>query len=76
LKIVLNTTYGLLGNKLSPLFWLPMAASITAFSRTATRTAKNIIESHGHQFLFADTDSVFAVLNPDIKNNEQYMSAV
>jgi len=32
-KIVLNTTYGLLGSSLSPLYYKPLAAAVTAYGR-------------------------------------------
>jgi DNA polymerase I len=58
LKTLINTLYGVMGNTRSPLFYMPLAASVTAFARRCTITAKGIIESRDHQFLAADTDSV------------------
>lgn len=67
-KLVLNTTYGLLGSSLSPLFYKPMAAAVTAYGRKCTRTARDFMIAQGHTVLFCDTDSIFSQLSVDVQD--------
>lgn len=78
-KVCMNTLYGLTGNRRSPLFWLPLGASVTAFARTCTTTARDLIVKRGHTFLAADTDSIFAVMAAhvmDYATMDQEMKAI
>ena len=74
IKLVLNTCYGLVGSSISPLFWKPMGAAVTAFARQCTTTARDLIVSRGHQFLAADTDSIMAVLGTHVNTYQDIVS--
>jgi DNA polymerase elongation subunit (family B) len=61
-KVVANTLYGLCGSRASPLFWRPVATAITAYGRKAIKTAIDVMNSRGHTFLCADTDSAISTM--------------
>jgi len=59
LKVFINASYGVFGNRSFALFCPPVAESTTAYSRHALLEAKRIANEMGYTVLYGDTDSIF-----------------
>jgi DNA polymerase elongation subunit (family B) len=66
IKVQMNTFYGECGNKLSPFYFIDIAASITALGRESLRTVISIAEEKGFKVYYGDTDSVYSSAPPQI----------
>ncbi|MCE7735438.1 MAG: hypothetical protein GPJ54_11210 [Candidatus Heimdallarchaeota archaeon] len=59
LKVFINASYGVFGNKNFAFFCPPLAESTTAYARDALLGAKRVAEDMGLDVLYGDTDSIF-----------------
>lgn len=59
LKVYMNTFYGELGNKNSPLFILALAGGITSSGQDNLKRVKKFIEEGGCRVYYGDTDSLY-----------------
>ncbi len=59
LKVFINASYGVFGNKNFTLFCPPLAESTTAYARSALLESKRLAEEMGLDVLYGDTDSIF-----------------
>ena len=59
LKVFLNASYGVIGFESFPLYFLPVAESITAVGRNIIEETKNKSEENGMEPIYGDTDSIF-----------------
>jgi DNA polymerase I len=66
-KLILVSAYGVSGFKLSRLYRLEIAESVTGYTRDAIMAAIKFIESQGWKVLYSDTDSLF-LFNPSIRS--------
>ena len=55
LKVFMNTFYGEMGNKLSPLFQLPLAGGITSAGQYNLLLVKKYVEDLGHNVYYGDS---------------------
>jgi DNA polymerase elongation subunit (family B) len=60
-KIIMNTSYGKLGDPNSAIHRKLMAAFITMDGRNSLRVAKSWAESHGGEVVYGDTDSIYTM---------------
>jgi DNA polymerase elongation subunit (family B) len=58
LKIVLNTMYGILGNKYSPIFDTDLAGSITVTGQTIIKMSQSFVNAYFKKLYNAETDVV------------------
>ena len=79
-KIVLNSMYGFLGFKFSPLFNKVVAESITAGQRFMFNMQKDSIQDFkGQKVIYGDTDSIFYVKDSITNNHdnlEKYINEI
>lgn len=59
LKVFLNASYGVIGSQVFPLYYIPVAESITAVGRSIITDTANLAKSMGMDVLYGDTDSLF-----------------
>jgi len=59
LKVILNASYGVMGNEAFPLYCPPVAESTTALGRYIISKAVEKAEKIGVEVLYGDTDSIF-----------------
>lgn len=64
LKVFMNTFYGELGNKTSPLFILELAGGITSAGQRNLKLVKKYIESRQCRVYYGDTDSLYFGMSP------------
>ena len=64
-KIIINSIYGYLGYRFSPLFDVTVSSSVTAQSRYMLTTCVDLVNTSptGATVIYGDTDSQFSVLN-------------
>lgn len=67
LKVFLNASYGVIGFESFPLYFLPVAESITAVGRDIILDSVKMAQSMGLKILAGDTDSFF-IHNPSKEN--------
>lgn len=60
LKLMMNSLYGELGNKKSPLFVLALAGAITSTGQRNLRLVKQFVETKHCEVYYGDTDSIYA----------------
>ncbi len=58
-KILMNTFYGVLGQKMFPLCEIAMSSCICMFGRKCLNIAKTAAEREGCRTIYGDTDSIF-----------------
>lgn len=63
IKIIMNSFYGVLGTPLCRFFDPRLSSSITLRGHDIMQQSRELIEAHGHQVIYGDTDSVFVWLN-------------
>lgn len=67
-KVILNGSYGVIGQSSFQLFCLPVAESVTAIGRNIIKSTKKYAEEQlGLKVLYGDTDSVFILAPTDEK---------
>lgn len=71
LKVFMNTFYGEMGNKNSPLFQLPLAGGVTSSGQFNLLLVKQYVESLGHDVYYGD--SVIGKTPILIRYNESYI---
>lgn len=59
LKVFMNTFYGVMGNKTSALFQLPLAGGVTSAGQYNLLLVKKYVESLNHKVYYGDTDSLY-----------------
>ncbi len=59
LKVYMNTFYGEVGNKRSPLFMLLVAGGITSAGQYNIKSAHKFVVDHGCGVYYGDTDSIY-----------------
>lgn len=59
LKVFMNTFYGELGNKNSPIFILELAGGITSSGQNNLLKVKKFVEDLDHKVYYGDTDSLY-----------------
>jgi len=59
LKLLLNSTYGEMGNCLSPMYVLLVAGTVTSSGQIQLRFVKSKVEERGCTTVYGDTDSVY-----------------
>ncbi|WP_261595371.1 DNA polymerase II [Pseudoalteromonas holothuriae] len=62
IKIIMNSLYGVLGSKGCRFYDPRLASSITLRGHEIMQTTKRVIESHGFEVIYGDTDSTFVKL--------------
>lgn len=62
LKVFMNTFYGEVGNKSSPLFLLQVAGGITSAGQHNIKSAQKYVENHGCKVYYGDTDSLYETI--------------
>jgi len=75
-KTVVNSSYGVMGNRFFRLYDTKVASAVTFIVRDLLHFVKNCIEERGYKVIYVDTDSVFIeskenltpILNKFIKN--------
>lgn len=68
-KIILNTSYGISGNrKFKSLFNLTTASDCTAMARRSIKHARTVLQKEGYKVLYTDTDSCYVL---DTYNKEK-----
>lgn len=79
LKVFMNTFYGELGNKNSPLFVLELAGAVTSSGQANLLLVKDYVEKLGHKVYYGDTDSLY-ISCPETyyleKNKEYYTEQI
>jgi len=78
-KVFMNTFYGEMGNKNSPLFMLELAGGVTSAGQANLMLVKNYVEELGCKVYYGDTDSVYlscAESNYLEKNKEYYTNKI
>ena len=64
LKVFMNTFYGELGNKNSPLFILELAGGVTSAGQNNLLKVKKLVEDLDHEIYYGDTDSLYMSCPP------------
>lgn len=59
IKLVMNTLYGVSGDKNSPFYMVAVAGGITAAGKHCIMVAKELVEKEGHTVDYGDTDSMY-----------------
>ncbi len=72
LKVILNASYGVMGNEAFPLYCPPVAESTTALGRFVISKAIEKAKELGVEVLYGDTDSIF-LYKPSPKQIEDLM---
>jgi len=77
-KVFMNTFYGESGNKLSPLFYLPLAGGVTSAGQFNLKLVKVYVESLGYRVKYGDTDSLYLCCPPEMYTDveAQYAAAL
>jgi DNA polymerase elongation subunit (family B) len=65
LKVFMNTFYGQMGNKLSPIFLLEIAGGITSAGQRNIKAAQAFVEKMRCSVLYGDTDSLY-ISTPEV----------
>lgn len=66
-KVVMNTFYGLLGQKFGKLFIPEIAIAITQYARNAIKCARDVVSDlYSLETVYIDTDSTFIKTNTDL----------
>jgi hypothetical protein len=79
LKVFMNTFYGELGNKNSPLFILELAGAITSAGQKNLLLIKDYVERLNHKVYYGDTDSLYISCPESYyleKNKEYYTDKI
>jgi hypothetical protein len=79
LKVFMNTFYGELGNKNSPLFVLELAGAVTSSGQANLLLVKDYVEKLGHKVYYGDTDSLYISCPESYyleKNKEYYTEQI
>ncbi len=64
IKVFMNASYGVMGSEFFPLYYLPVADSVTAVGRKMITDTISVCESKGVKVLYGDTDSLFVAHAP------------
>lgn len=78
-KVFMNTFYGEMGNKNSPLFMLELAGGVTSAGQANLMLVKNYVEELGCKVYYGDTDSVYLSCAESYyleKNKEYYTGKI
>ncbi len=78
-KVFMNTLYGEMGNFLSCICAIQVAASVTTMGRYNLKLAKNFVEDNlKMKVYYGDTDSLYVACNPThfIQYDEEYFTGV
>ncbi|MAE21720.1 MAG: hypothetical protein CMK92_04750, partial [Pseudomonas sp.] len=65
-KLIMNTLYGVSGDKTRPIYILTVAGGITSAGRHCIMVAKKLVEAEGHKVVYGDTDSLYIEPKLDI----------
>jgi DNA polymerase-2 len=65
IKIVMNSCYGVLGSSVCRFYDQRLASSITLRGHAVLNQTKDLIQQHGLQVIYGDTDSVFVWLGDE-----------
>lgn len=79
LKVFMNTFYGELGNKNSPLFVLELAGAVTSAGQANLLLVKDYVEKLNHKVYYGDTDSLYISCPESYyleKNKEYYTEKI
>ena len=79
LKVFMNTFYGELGNKNSPLFVLELAGAVTSAGQANLLLVKDYVEKLNHKVYYGDTDSLYISCPESYyleKNKEYYTEQI
>ncbi|HJJ42049.1 MAG TPA: DNA-directed DNA polymerase, partial [Methanocorpusculum sp.] len=71
IKIIMNTYYGVMGFSRFRLYDRDIGAAVTSVGRAIIQHTKSVIEKHGYEVIYGDTDSCFVQI-PE-KSQEETM---
>ena len=79
LKVFMNTFYGQMGNKISPIFLLQIAGGITAMGQFNLKAAQAFVETLNCHVKYGDTDSIYLSVPEkhfDVVDRDYYTSKI